>query len=151
MAILQYKKRTAMKKFIPLFIITILFSVALHAQDSLRQYVAKYKFPEGSAVSEITVVLENGSLSFNSAMGNTPIEKTGTDEFSIPAYSGTATFTRNEAKKITGLHIEAGGQILEGTIVEEKTEPAKKDNAMEYEQGLLFPVMPHQQDLLLAK
>jgi hypothetical protein len=109
-----------MKKIIFLLAICIFSGVALYAQDSLRVYVGKYKFPEGSVVPEVEVFLENGALFFKSNMGNTAIERNGGDEFSIPAYSGTATFTRNEAKKITGLHIEAQGTVLDGTLVEPK-------------------------------
>ncbi len=109
-----------MKKIFLLFALFIFSGVALYAQDSLKVYVGKYKFPEGSVVPEIEVILENGVLSFKSAMGTTPVERNGGDEFSIPAYSGTATFTRNEAKKITGLHIEASGTVLDGVLVENK-------------------------------
>jgi hypothetical protein len=109
-----------MKKIFLLFALFIFSGVALYAQDSLKVYVGKYKFPEGSVVPEIEVILENGALSFKSAMGTTPVERNGGDEFSIPAYSGTATFTRNEAKKITGLHIEASGTVLDGVLVENK-------------------------------
>jgi hypothetical protein len=114
-----------MKKMFFLLAVCIFTGVALYAQDSLKVYVGKYKFPEGSVVPEIEVFLENGSLMFKSNMGNTAIERNGGDEFSIPAYSGTATFTRNEAKKITGLHIEAQGTILDGTLVEPKTDAQK--------------------------
>ncbi len=109
-----------MKKIFLLFALFIFSGVALYAQDSLKVYVGKYKFPEGSVLPEIEVILENGALSFKSAMGTTPVERNGGDEFSIPAYSGTATFTRNEAKKITGLHIEASGTVLDGVLVENK-------------------------------
>lgn len=109
-----------MKKIFFLLAISIFTGIALYAQDSLKVYVGKYKFPEGSVVPEIEVILENGALSFKSAMGTTPVERNGGDEFSIPAYSGTATFTRNEAKKITGLHIEASGTVLDGVLLESK-------------------------------
>jgi hypothetical protein len=133
-----------MKKI--LFVITLcLFSgIALYAQDSLKQYVGKYKFPEGSVVPEIEVVLDNGALSFNSMMGNTPVEKTKGDEFSIPQYNGTATFIRNEAKKIVGLKIEAQGTVLEGTIVENK--PVEKlggDDILTNPKYILFPQVPY--------
>jgi hypothetical protein len=114
-----------MKKMFFLLAICIFSGIALYAQDSLKAYVGKYKFPEGSVVPEIEVILENGALMFKSNMGNTAIERNGGDEFSIPAYSGVATFTRNEAKKITGLHIEAQGTVLDGTLVEPKPDAEK--------------------------
>ncbi|MBP6432107.1 MAG: hypothetical protein KA319_10090 [Ferruginibacter sp.] len=134
-----------MKKI--LFVITLcLFSgIALYAQDSLKQYVGKYKFPDGSVVPEIEVVLDNGALDFNSIMGSTPVEKTKNDEFSIPQYNGTATFIRNEAKKIVGLKIEAQGTVLEGTIVENK--PVEKssggDDILTNPKYIIFPQVPY--------
>ncbi len=99
--------------FLSLFI-AVCFS--LKAQDSLQQYVAKYKFPDGSAVTEVTVALENGILMVNSAMGNAALEKTTTfDQFTILAYNGTVIFTRNETKKVTGIKIEVMNISLEGT------------------------------------
>lgn len=132
-----------MKKIVALLFIFIFSGVALYAQDSLKVYVGKYKFPEGSVVPEIEVVLENGALSFKSAMGNTPVERNGGDEFSIPAYSGTATFTRNDAKKITGLHIEAGGTILDGNLVENKVVEASKNDEIFSPKYLLTPQVPY--------
>lgn len=109
-----------MKK-VTLFIFAfIICSLYLRAEDPFQQYVAKYKFPPGSVVSEINVVLDNGVLSLTSPMGNTPVEKTtAADTFSIAAYNGTAVFTRNEGKKINGLKIDVMGISLEG-IREEK-------------------------------
>jgi hypothetical protein len=134
-----------MKKIFFLLTICFFSGIALYAQDSLKQYVGKYKFPEGSVVPEIEVAIENGALVFKSNMGTTSIEKNGGDEFSIPAYSGTATFTRNEAKKITGLHIEAGGTVLDGSLVESK--PAEKsgtnDDLLINPKYLLMPQVPY--------
>jgi hypothetical protein len=104
-----------MKKFTLLFSLFIAVCFSLKAQDSLQQYVAKYKFPEGSAVTEVTVALENGALMVNSAMGNAALDKTGADQFTMPAYNGTVVFTRNEAKKITGIKIDVMNISLEGT------------------------------------
>jgi hypothetical protein len=134
-----------MKKIFFLLTICFFSGIALYAQDSLKQYVGKYKFPEGSVVPEIEVVIENGALVFKSNMGTTSIEKNGGDEFSIPAYSGTATFTRNEAKKITGLHIEAGGTVLDGSLVESK--PVEKsgtnDDLLSNPKYILIPQVPY--------
>jgi hypothetical protein len=104
-----------MKKVTLLLSLFIAVCFSLKAQDSLQQYVAKYKFPEGSAVTEVTVALENGALMVNSTMGNAALEKTGTDQFAMPAYNGTVVFTRNEAKKITGIKIDVMNITLEGT------------------------------------
>jgi hypothetical protein len=89
----------------------------LNAQtDSLEQYTGKYVFPEGSPVKEIGVVVENGVLTATSAIGNSELRKTDTkDVFEVVAYSGTATFKRNEEGKITGMVIQAQDVNMEGT------------------------------------
>ena len=111
-----------MKKLTLLTIALIFCGIYLHAADPLQQYVARYKFPPGSVVSEINVTLENGVLMLSSAMGNASIEKTSAaDTFSITSYTGTAVFTRsNESKKVNGLKIDVMGVILEGTREEKE-------------------------------
>ena len=93
--------------------------LAVNAQtDSLEQYKGKFKFPDGSPVTEITLTVENGTLMASSAMGSTEFKRTSTaDVFEIPAYSGTATFKRTEGK-ITGVQIQAGDVNMEGTKTE---------------------------------
>lgn len=111
----------AMKKLTLLIVALIFCGIYLHAADPLQQYVARYKFPPGSVVSEINVTLENGVLMLSSAMGNAAIDKTAAaDTFSIPSYNGTAVFTRNEGKKINGLRIDVMGITLEGTREEKE-------------------------------
>ena len=87
-------------------------------QDSLQEYTGKYKFPEGSIVTEITVVLDNGVLTGNSAMGSSELRKTEGDVFEVVAYGGTATFKRNAEKKITGVQFIVGDVNIEGTKTE---------------------------------
>jgi hypothetical protein len=95
-----------MKKVTLFLFVFIAACLTLKAQDSLQQYVAKYKFPPSSIVSEVNVVLENGTLQVTSAMGNAALEKTEGDKFLMPAYNGMVVFIRNEAKKITGIKID---------------------------------------------
>jgi hypothetical protein len=106
------------KFFLLLFAITGI--IVLNAQqapptDSLQEYTGKYKFPEGSAVTEITVALENGVLYASSAQGNSELKKIEKDIFEIVAYSGKATFKRDEQAKLNGVRIEVEDLILEGT------------------------------------
>jgi hypothetical protein len=108
-----------MKKIMLSLLILIVACLTVKAQDSLQQYVAKYKFPDGSAVTEVDVVLENGVLQINSSMGSSGLDKTTLDTFSIPSYNGIVIFTRNETKKITGIKIDVMNISLEG-IREEK-------------------------------
>ena len=104
------------KLFLSLFV--MFASVVVNAQTDttiLQQYAGKFKFPEGSPVTEIVFKVENGTLMANSAMGATEFKQTSTvDVFDIPAYSGTATFKRTEGK-ITGVQIQAGDVNMEGT------------------------------------
>jgi hypothetical protein len=118
-----------MKKITFLLSFCLLSFISVKAQDttklattdSLHAYEGKYKFAEGSPVTEVTVVLVEGKLMLKSKMGNAGLEKeTGLDQFAIPSYQGTASFYRNEAKKISGIHIDVMGRTLEGEKVDEK-------------------------------
>ena len=101
--------------FFALGFITLACLSVKASQDSLHQYVAKYKFPDGSPVTEVTVILENGTLQISSIMGSSTLEKNSEDQFVITSYNGTATFSRNSAKKIISLKIEAMGITMEGS------------------------------------
>lgn len=123
----QYVKDQAYEKiFFSLFLLFAFF--AGNAQnDSLQHYVGKYKFPDGSPVSEFTVAVENGTLMVSSAMGSTEFKKTSTvDVFEIVAYGGTATFKRTEGK-VTSVQVLVGDVNIEGTRSEEKFAARLKD------------------------
>ena len=103
-----------MKKFTILLAVCIVSCLSLKAEESLQQYAAKYKFPQGSPISEVIVVFENGMLRLNSPIGNTTLEKTGEDQFYMPANSGTVQFVRNSAKKITGIKFDVQNISADG-------------------------------------
>jgi len=89
-----------------------------HAQDkesTLQDFVGKYKFPEGSVVSEVSVSIEGEGLVMGSSIGTSTLVKIGEDLFSITAYDGSAQFKRDTNKKVIGVSINAGGYALEGT------------------------------------
>lgn len=120
-----------MKKIFLSSLIILLSIMSVHAQqDSLLQkYTGKYKFPEGSIVSEINVTIENGILTATSAMGSTELRKTDTENvFEIVVYGGTATFKKDSVGKITTLQILVGDVNIEGT----KTEGATMANMFRY-------------------
>ena len=107
-----------------LFFFAIGSSFILSAQqtpqtDSLKEYTGKYKFPEGSEVTEIKVVVENGLLWANSDKGNSELKKIEKDIFEVVSYTGTATFKRDENGKVNRLYIEVGDMKMEGTKSEE--------------------------------
>lgn len=116
-----------MRKFF-LLLFAITGSFMLYAQqtpqplpvDSLKEYTGKYVFPDGSGVTEIKVVLENGVLYANSDKGNSELKKIEKDIFEVVVYTGMATFKRDEKGKINGVYIEVGDMILDGKKSEEQ-------------------------------
>lgn len=111
-----------MKKVILFVFMLVGFTVAANAQSSpapkdstVNQILGKYKFADGSPVTEVTVALENGVLVMNSPAGSSTLEKSGDDVYVITQFQGTAKFTRNENKVVTGVTILAMGYELVGT------------------------------------
>ncbi|MBU3743449.1 MAG: hypothetical protein FGM61_02730 [Sediminibacterium sp.] len=128
-----------MKKIFLLVLVLGSFSAAFAQQapsgdSTLQQYAGKYKFPEGSVVAEITVILDGGNLTMSSPVGTSPLEKKEEDVFIITQFQGTAKFNRDASKKIIGVTINAGGYLLEGTRTEEglasQLSPALNRNAL---------------------
>jgi Domain of unknown function (DUF3471) len=93
--------------------------------DSLKEYTGMYKFPEGSEVTEVTVVVENDTLWVNSDKGNSELRRIEKDVFEVVTYTGTATFKRDENGKVNGIHFEVGNLILDGKKSEE---PSSQQN-----------------------
>ena len=96
--------------------------------DSLKEYVGKYKFPEGSDVTEIRIVVENGALWAKSDKGDSELRRIEKDTFEVVTYTGTATFKRDEKGKVNGLHIAVGDLVMDGKKSEEDSlQEANKD------------------------
>lgn len=111
-----------MKKLLLLILTAVAFNLA-KAQtpspaDSLKEYTGKYKFPEGTPFSEVTISIENGILTASSASGGSELKRREGDTFDIVSYSGTAIFKRNEEKKVVKLQVQVNDLDVEG----EKTE-----------------------------
>ncbi len=87
--------------------------------DPFTEYIGKYKFPEGSEVTEIRIVVENGALWAKSDKGDSELKRIEKDTFEVVTYTGTATFKRDEKGKVNGLHIAVGDLIMDGTRTEE--------------------------------
>jgi hypothetical protein len=115
-SLIYTKLLNIMKRTFLLLTTMLLIFIATHAQDSTQRkdYLGKYKFPEGSVVPEVEVLIENGLLMMNSSAGTSSLELIKGDTFTIVAFNGTAAFKRNDAKKVIGVHIDAGGYILDG-------------------------------------
>ncbi len=88
----------------------------------LKQYVGKYKFPEGSVVNEIVVNIDITGLNMVASVGTSPLQKKEGDEFAIIEFQGIASFKRNADKKVIGVSISAMGYNLEGTKEDEPVE-----------------------------
>ena len=102
-----------------LFVIAVSGTFILSAQqtskqDSLKEYTGKYKFPKGSDVTEIRVVVENGELWAKSDKGDSELRRIEKDTFEVVTYTGTATFKRNRKSKVNGLHIAVGDLKMDG-------------------------------------
>lgn len=106
-----------MKKLLFSLLLIIGFSFVSSAQQdtTLAQYAGKYKFPDGSVVTEVVVTFENGALMMGSSAGNSALEKESEDLYVIVAFQGKALFKRDANKKIIGVSINAMGYQLEGT------------------------------------
>lgn len=108
-----------MKRILFSLFLVIAFTGVKAQTDSLQEYAGKYKFPDGSPVTEITVVLDNGVLTATTAMGNSELKKTDNkDVFEIVAYNGTATFRRGDDSKVKGLRVQVQDIDMEGTKTE---------------------------------
>jgi len=112
-----------MKKLLLSLLVTVSFLAAnaqASADTSLQKYTGKYRFPDGSPVTEIVVAVDdNGILTATSAMGTTELKKTETEHvFEVVVYGGTATFKKNEAGKVAGVTIVVGDLTIEGTKAE---------------------------------
>jgi len=106
------------KPFLFLFAIAAFMTVGAQQNpetDSLKEYTGKYKFPEGSVVTEVNITIENGVLFAGSAMGSSELKRIEKDLFEVVTYAGKAIFKRNEEAKLIGVRIEVEDLILEGT------------------------------------
>ena len=80
--------------------------------SSLKDYLGKYVFPEGSPVAEVTLTVEDTVLTINSAMGATPLERKGVDTFYLAAYDAPIIFKRGSNNTVETLTIIVQGMEL---------------------------------------
>jgi hypothetical protein len=104
-----------------LLVLAITGCIIIHAQENpvpdsiaLKEYTGRYAFPDGSQVGEIKVVFETGMLMAQSDQGNSELKRVEKDVFEVVAYSGTATFKRDDKGKVNGIYIQIGDMILDG-------------------------------------
>ena len=109
-----------MRKILFSTILLLAVFIASAQVDSLQEFTGKYKFPDGSPVTVVTISIQNGALYAEAEVGASPLTRISADVYSVDAFGGVATFKRNTDKKITGVKIEVDETVMEGT----KTEPA---------------------------
>ncbi|MBI1341530.1 MAG: hypothetical protein GC171_01215 [Terrimonas sp.] len=102
------------KGFLFLWVVLASFSTALAQKDSLQEYTGVYLFPEGSVVPDVEVTLTDSILNMYSTAGSSLLVKEAKDLYTIVEFQGTALFKRSETGVVNGVHIEAGGYILDG-------------------------------------
>jgi hypothetical protein len=104
------------KLFLSLLAVVSFLYVNAQEDTVLQKYTGKFKFPDGSPVTEINFTVDNGVLMGASAMGSSEFKKTDTENvFEIVAYGGTATFKKNAEGKVTSVQILVGDVNIEGT------------------------------------
>jgi hypothetical protein len=102
-----------MKKIFLMAVILMGVMATANAQtSSLKDYLGKYVFPEGSPVTEVTLTAEDTVLTINSAMGSTPLEKKGVDTFYLSAYDAPIIFKRGAGNSVETLTIIVQGMEL---------------------------------------
>ena len=85
------------------------------AQDStLKEYVGKYIFPEGSIVPTAEVYLNGAELTVNSVQGSSVMQKVAKDTFALVSFDGMAYYTRNKAGQVSGVKVVVGDIVLDG-------------------------------------
>jgi hypothetical protein len=113
-----------MKKIHVLVSLFISLSFTGMAQDSTAytDYYGTYKLPEGSDVSEVTIVWLDSSLNITSDMGNAKMDKLDVDSFHMDYEDGAIKFVRDSAThKVSALIIYVQGTIIEATKEEKMT------------------------------
>ncbi len=108
--------RKLMLSFLAIAATIISFAHQGPATDSvaLKEYTGRYVFPDGSAVNEINVTIESGLLYASSEQGSSELKQLEKDVFEVVAYTGKATFKRDESGKVSGVYVVIGDMILDG-------------------------------------
>ena len=92
-----------------------LFAGAQAKDTTLKEYVGKYTFPEGSYVTTAEVNLTGDQLMVTSSEGNSPLEKKGKDTFALVSYGAMVYFFRNAAGKVARIKVVVDDLLLEGS------------------------------------
>lgn len=97
-------------------LLSVAFSFAQTQDTTLKQYVGKYNFPEGSFVTVADISLDGNTLSVSSSQGGSALERTGVDTFTLKEFEGSRmVFYRNKEGKVARIKVEVDDILLEGT------------------------------------
>jgi hypothetical protein len=104
-----------MKKIFLMASLMMGLMVTVNAQStSLKDYVGKYTFPEGSPVAELSITVEDTVLALNSAKGSTTLEHKKLDTFYLAAYDAAIIFKRDANNAVISISIMVQGMELIG-------------------------------------
>lgn len=97
------------------FSLLCMVAMSASAQDStLKEYVGKYIFPEGSIVPSAEVTLSNNVLTVNSTQGSSVMQKLAKDTFALVSFDGVAYYARNKDGQVSGVKVLVGEYVLDG-------------------------------------
>src|SRR5215217_2149231 len=113
-----------MKLFSLFFLFMLMFGMVQAQDTTLKEYIGKYSFPDGTPVTLANVTLKDTVLTISSAQGSSDLMKRSRDTFALLSYDGTAYFIRNASGNISGIKVEVEDTVMNGT----------KDGATETEQ-----------------
>ena len=92
-----------------------MIALSASAQDStLKEYVGKYIFAEGSIVPSAEVVLNGSELTVNSIQGSSVMQKMAKDTFALVSFDGMAYYARNKDGQVSGVKVIVGDYVLDG-------------------------------------
>jgi hypothetical protein len=84
--------------------------------NKFEEFLGKYKFEEGSPITELFIEMKDGRLFGDTDQGKAELRSTPvSDEFQVMGYNGKASFTRNGDGKINGVVLHVEGMILKAT------------------------------------
>lgn len=85
------------------------------AKNNLQAYVGNYSIKDNERLKSVTIELNNGILSIITDLGNSNLSTTDqANLFLIDAVDGNVKFVLDDNGQVSGIRIEAMGDVLEG-------------------------------------
>ncbi len=83
---------------------------------SLNDYLGKYTFQDGSAISEAMVEMQGNKLLVSSNLGSATLTLIQADSFSVDDYGGQIVFLRAKGAAVTGIKINVPAASLQDAM-----------------------------------